>query len=65
MPNKPLTTDPKREFDRIATYGSNLEAIGKALQDPDTTVSQLVDLAVAAGHRLAFQFHQLTPIEPE
>jgi hypothetical protein len=62
---QPLTTDAEREFDKIAAYGSNLEAIGKALQNPDTTVSELVDLATAAGHRLVLQFGPLTATEPE
>ena len=64
MSNEPLTTDAEREFDKIAAYGSNLEAIGKAMQNPDTTLSQLVDLAFAAGHGLGISFSPLTANEP-
>jgi hypothetical protein len=65
MTNEPLTTDTDKEFDRVATYGSNLEAIGKALQNPDTTLTQLVDLALAAGHRINITFGNLTLDETE
>jgi hypothetical protein len=65
MSNEPLTTDAEREFDKIAAYGSNLEAIGKAMQNPDTTLFELVDLAFAAGNGIGISFISLTPDQPE
>lgn len=39
----------------VKGLGAVLEALGKAMQDGNTTVARLVELADAAGLRLAFR----------
>lgn len=61
MSEEPHLIDAERAFDAFAEKGSALEQLGKAMQNPDTTLSQLVEHAFAGGWRLCLSFDELFP----
>lgn len=48
-------SDKKDPVESIKEYGKNLQRLGAILQDPDSTMEEIVRASSAVGLRIAFE----------